>query len=281
MLLANGYIRVDQAAASGPGYDATAAQYITQYAGNLFVATPADYKNPLLSGNINGSLSPEQRALPGAVANPMLGLGAAALITGGLATAPTVVSGVATAIEACVSNLVLCANQTSIALGELAAGGVMPAGTGASVVGTAALAQEAAIINNYYRDGASPELLLQAFNQAAASSTHNADASVVVLGKYIAGSNDSYEAVAQAQGATYFSMSDWSAVRGQLGADQMWNINKAFLDQQMASGKSFIFTADPTLSPANSFTRQEYNYLVSSGYQVTQEKGGVFNATKQ
>jgi hypothetical protein len=49
----------------------------------------------------------------------------------------------------------------------------------------------------------------------------------------------------------------------------------------MALGKNFTFTADPTLAPASSFTRKEYNYLVSSGYTVTQGSGGFFNATKQ
>ncbi|CAB3797243.1 hypothetical protein LMG28138_04218 [Pararobbsia alpina] len=144
ILLANGYIRVDQAAASGPGYDATAAQYITQYAGNLFTATPAEYKNPLLYGNANGSLTPEQRALPGAVANPTVGLVTAGVITGGLAAAPAVVAGTAAAIEACVINPVLCANHAGIAIGEIAAGGAVPAGTGAAVTGAVAGAGKAA-----------------------------------------------------------------------------------------------------------------------------------------
>ncbi|CAB3789742.1 hypothetical protein LMG28138_02874 [Pararobbsia alpina] len=152
ILLANGYIRVDQAAASGPGYDATAAQYITQYAGSLFTATHAEYKNPLLNGNANGSLTPEQLALPGAVANPTVGLVTAGVITGGLAAAPAVVAGTAAAIEACVINPVLCANHAGIAIGEIAAGGAMPAGTGAAVAGAATVggkaANEAAAINS-------------------------------------------------------------------------------------------------------------------------------------
>lgn len=67
-------------------------------------------------------------------------------------------------------------------------------------------------LNNFYRDGASPELIQQTFNQAAVSSTHNATASEVILGKYIKGSAESYEAVEQARGTTYFSMSDWGIV---------------------------------------------------------------------
>lgn len=102
----------------------------------------------------------------------------------------------------------------------------------------------------------------------------------MVLGKYLAGSVDSCEAVAQARGATYFSMFDWHVVQSQLGGDQMWNINKAFLDQQVAAGKTFTFTSDPLLEAATSYTRQEYNYLQSLGYEIEPGKGGYFNAVK-
>jgi filamentous hemagglutinin len=135
-------------------------------------------------------------------------------------------------------------------------------------------------LNNFYRDGAPPTLIQQTFNQAALSSTYNAGASEVVLGRYISGSSSSYEAVAKARGATYFSMSDWSAVEGQLGADKMWNINKAFLDQQIAQGKRFLFTADPALAPPGSFTSLEYQHLLNSGYKIQPTTGGYFNAVK-
>ncbi|CAE6869329.1 hypothetical protein R69658_08052 [Paraburkholderia aspalathi] len=139
----------------------------------------------------------------------------------------------------------------------------------------------AATLNNFYRDGASPELVKQAYSQAALSSTHNASSSEVVLGRYIAGSADSYDVIAQSRGATYFSMSDWNAVQGQMGAENMWNINKAFLDQQMVQGKSFVFTANPELAPAQSYTRMELNYLKSSGYDLSQGNGGYFYAIKK
>jgi hypothetical protein len=45
---------------------------------------------------------------------------------------------------------------------------------------------------------------------------HNAAASEVILGKYIQGSANSYQAVAKARGSTYFSMQDWNVVAGQL-----------------------------------------------------------------
>lgn len=150
--------------------------------------------------------------------------------------------------------------------------------TGAN--GETAAENLAARLNNFYRDGYSPELIQQTYDQAAISSTHNTASSEVVLGKYIAGSSNSYEAVAQARGATYFSMSDWSTVQGQLGADKMWNINKTFLDQQMAQNKSFLFTADPTSPSAGYFTKLEFQHLTNNGYKIIQE-GSVYHAIKK
>jgi filamentous hemagglutinin len=153
-------------------------------------------------------------------------------------------------------------------------------GGGSSIetaLGREALATQ---VNNFYRDGASPELIQQIFNQAAASSTHNAGSMEVILGKHINGSADSYEAVAQARGATYFSMSDWNAVQGQLGQEQMWNINKTFLDQQIAKGKTFLFTGDPTSAAAGFYTRLEFRHLEENGYTLITQ-GRFFRAVKK
>lgn len=146
--------------------------------------------------------------------------------------------------------------------------------------GAATAYDDAKIANNFYRDGQNAEIGQQTFSQAALSSTHNANASEVVLGKYIAGSSNSYEAVAQSRGATYFSMSDWGTVEGQLGADQMWNINKAFLDQQMAQGKTFLFTGNPANANVGSFTHLEFKYLQENGYRIIPDKSGFYRAIK-
>jgi filamentous hemagglutinin len=92
MLLANGYRLVDAVASKGPGGDATAVAYISQNGGGLFHATAAEYNSSFLYGNKDGTLTPEQRALPGSVANPAAGL----VIAGGLVTAglaPEIVAG--------------------------------------------------------------------------------------------------------------------------------------------------------------------------------------------
>lgn len=138
-----------------------------------------------------------------------------------------------------------------------------------------------ATINNVYRDGAAPELLQQAYNQAAFGSTHSASSVDVVCGKYVAGSPDSYEAVAQARGATYFSMSDWNAVQGQMGVENMWNINKAFLYQQMAAGKTFLFTANPATENPNSYASMEFDCLKGNGYGLTPDESGYYHATRK
>lgn len=280
MLLANGYRLVDDKASQGPGGDRYAVAYISQNAGNLFSATPNERAD---TGPLGGPLTPEQRALPGSTANPAAGLTVAAgIVTAGLA--PELIAAGAAAVKACLANPVLCVNQLGIAAGEITAGGAMPAGTGAAVTaiaGKAAAEAAAAKLNNFYRDGAPPELIQQTFNQAAVSSTHNANASEVVLGKYISGSADSYEAVAQARGSTYFSMSDWSTVQGQLGKDQMWNINQAFLDQQIAQGKTFLFTSNPAKVDVGSYTYQEYSHLIGSGYQIVPEPSGYYRAIRK
>ena len=134
-------------------------------------------------------------------------------------------------------------------------------------------------LNNFYRDGASPEIIQKTYNQAAESSTHNVTSNEVILGKYIAGSDNSYEAVAQARGSTYFSMSDWSTVEGQLGSKNMWNINEAFLDKQISQGKTFVFTVNPTTVDPSSFTAQEFNHLRLNGYSL-QVINGEFHVTK-
>ncbi|WP_413185200.1 hemagglutinin repeat-containing protein [Paraburkholderia sacchari] len=92
MLLASGYRIVDAAASAGPAPDGNkyATAFISQYGGDMFRATPAEYNSPFLYGNADHSLTPEQRALPGAIANPAAGLA----IAGALA-APAVLPALA------------------------------------------------------------------------------------------------------------------------------------------------------------------------------------------
>ena len=60
----------------------------------------------------------------------------------------------------------------------------------------------------------------------------------------------------------------------------MWEINKAFLQQQMDVGKSFVFTSDPTLADVQSFTARELKFLSDNGYEIKMEAGGLYRAIK-
>ncbi|WP_322056718.1 hemagglutinin repeat-containing protein [Paraburkholderia sp. J63] len=92
LLLASGYRLVDAAASAGPAPDGGkyATAFISQNAGDMFRATPAEYNNPFLYGNADHSLSPEQKALPGHEAHPQVGMavGAAVGLTALGAVAP-------------------------------------------------------------------------------------------------------------------------------------------------------------------------------------------------
>jgi hypothetical protein len=147
-----------------------------------------------------------------------------------------------------------------------------------AIVGEAKASESARLLNNFYRDGAPPDLIQQTANAAAKNSTHNPLAPEVVLGRFVAGSADSYDEVAKARGSTYFSMSDWTAVQGQLGEEKMWRINQAFLDQQIAQGKQFLFTQDPRLANPKSYTYREYEHLTNNGFDIV-KKGNSYVAS--
>lgn len=75
-------------------------------------------------------------------------------------------------------------------------------------------------------------------------------------------------------------MSDWEAVKSQMGDQNMWNINQAFLDQQISQGKSFVFTSSPAYARIGSSMEKEYQYLSSQGYRFTPDESGFYHATK-
>lgn len=133
MLLASGYRIVDAAASAGPAPDGNkyATAFISQNAGGMFTATPAEYNSPFLYGNADHSLTPEQRALPGAIANPKAGL----MIAGGLMTAglaPEIVAGLAS-----ISGAPIFSSGGALGSAALAS----PAGTGVISAGISAGSQ--------------------------------------------------------------------------------------------------------------------------------------------
>ena len=76
--------------------------------------------------------------------------------------------------------------------------------------------------------------------------------------------------VAKAKGATYFELpgTSWEQAETQLGTKKMWDVNKKFLEIQVAQGKSFEFTVDPRSVKPDSYTALEINYLINNGYRL-------------
>jgi filamentous hemagglutinin len=63
----------------------------------------------------------------------------------------------------------------------------------------------------------------------------------------------------------------------------MWAVNKQFLDNQIAQGKSFLFTVDPlplTKVPKPIFTALEYQHLRNNGYQIIKLPSGLYKMIK-
>ena len=83
------------------------------------------------------------------------------------------------------------------------------------------------------------------YSKLAKFATHNNSSNKVGLGKYIKGSPNSYEALSQKYGYTYFEMETkyWNKMAQALG-DNVWNVNQAFLDQQLALGKTFVMLSN-------------------------------------
>jgi hypothetical protein len=92
----------------------------------------------------------------------------------------------------------------------------------------------------------------------------NINSDIVVLGKFNASNLPNYIDVANDLQATYFSLDNWNAVQALIGEENMWNINAAFLQQQLNSGKSFVLAADP--ATATGFFAQEVTFLKNNGY---------------
>jgi len=125
------------------------------------------------------------------------------------------------------------------------------------------------------------------FNQIddyVAFATKQGDQSKVMLGMWDGGGSSSYIAKAGTD-HTYFDMgSKWdeavSLVDGGVNdhLDEMWEINKKFLQNEKAGGKEFWFSHDP-YSPGNEqFFAREVNWLIDEGVQNFIEVGDLWKA---
>ena len=103
------------------------------------------------------------------------------------------------------------------------------------------------------------------YDQLARLSTHNPEANKVMLGKYDNGGPTSYITKAGNE-YTYYSMARWEEVSNIVGTGNIWKANQAFLDQQIALGKTFY--ASHSTAEATNFFFQEINYLAKFGIIV-------------
>ena len=97
--------------------------------------------------------------------------------------------------------------------------------------------------------------------------THNPESSKVMLGKFEDGGATSYIARAGNE-FTYFSLPEWDAISQIIGENDMWLINEAFLNQQIALGKTF-YASHSIVNATNSFLR-EIKHLSKFGIGIIQ-----------
>jgi hypothetical protein len=98
--------------------------------------------------------------------------------------------------------------------------------------------------------------------------TKQGDQSKVMLGLYDNGGASSYISKA-GNSHTYFDMgtAKWTEAENIVGGslDEMWKINKKFIDEQKALGKEFWFSHDPFSPIEGQFYAREINYLIDEG----------------
>lgn len=104
----------------------------------------------------------------------------------------------------------------------------------------------------------------------------------IMLGKYDNGGPNGYIAKA-GDNHTYFDMGNkWDEAKNLVTggsnnwADEMWEINKKFLQNQKNQGKEFWLSHDP-FSPGNDqFFAREVNWLIDNGAQDFQQVGDLW-----
>lgn len=104
-------------------------------------------------------------------------------------------------------------------------------------------------------------LTLAQVRELALSATQNPDSKKVLLGRYFAHSDSSYN-VRAGKEYTFFELKDWDEIYKQVGFNysQMWRISKRFMKNQMKQQKDFYFSHDPN-NPGGKGFSMEVAYL--------------------
>ncbi len=98
--------------------------------------------------------------------------------------------------------------------------------------------------------------------------TKQGDQSKVMLGKYLDGGSNSY---IQRAGTdhTYFDLGStkWKEAEALVNnnADEMWKINKQFIDEQKALNREFYFSQEPWKAQSHEYLSKEAEYLIDIG----------------
>jgi hypothetical protein len=91
----------------------------------------------------------------------------------------------------------------------------------------------------------------------------------VMLGRWEPNSINSYE-IRAGNDHTFFAMEhQWDDAFNKVNGnpDELWRINKKFIDQQKSLNKEFYFSHDPFSAPNESYFSREVNYLIDLGVE--------------
>lgn len=106
------------------------------------------------------------------------------------------------------------------------------------------------------------------------------ESNLVVLGRYKAGSPDSYDTVAKDLYAQYFNLDNFDELVAEYGKEEMWKINKKFLDNQMQANRMFVFTQNPNKVRQKTYLSKAAKYLSANGYKF-KKSGGYWYAYRK
>lgn len=114
-------------------------------------------------------------------------------------------------------------------------------------------------------------------NELVQAATKNPESKKIILGKYVKNSPLSYDKVAGKE-YTYFNLDNWEDVSKMFAGsyDEMWKINKQFIDNQIKVGKDIFFSHDPQKEIDEvdySFFLREIEYLMDLGCKNFEKVG--------
>ena len=153
-------------------------------------------------------------------------------------------------------------------------------GTVGSVVGGGVLSRASRGAKSSNRaGGVKPPRSQEWFDEVARKATRNPESDKLVLGHF-SRDGSTYQKVAAHYKATYFKVEDWNKVTKGLSPNEVWKINKAFLEQQIRQGKQILLSHDPSKVRPRSFYEKELNRLRDLGYNFKQVNQWTWEAVK-